>query len=261
MDWYFALSGLVVGLVVGMTGVGGGSLMTPLLIFLFGVPPATAVGTDLLYAAATKTWGAWNHLRLGNVHAALVRRLLAGSIPAAVLTLAAINVLDPPRESLEPFLLGCLGVALVATAAVLLVMPSLRGLASGSARLASLRALHRRLRAPLTVIAGAVVGVLVTLTSVGAGVLGTAALLFLYPGLPLAAIVGTELVHAVPLAALAGLGHVQLGHVDFVLLASLLSGSLPGVWLGARLGATLPERVTRMTLASILLTLGVRLVP
>lgn len=257
----YAVSGLVVGFVVGMTGVGGGSLMTPLLVFLFGVPVATAVGTDLLYAAITKTFGAWSHWRLGTVQWPIVRRMLAGSLPAALATLGAMHALAPAPEALEPLILGCLGAALVVTAAVLAGTPWLRRLAPPDYRLRRCHVLRGRAQAVLTVLAGVLVGVLVTLTSVGAGALGTAALLFLYPGLPLAAIVGTELLHAVPLAALAGLGHLQLGHLDLLLLANLLAGSLPGVWLGAKAGAALPEGFTRMALASLLLVLGLRLVP
>lgn len=256
IDLTTVLSGLVVGMLVGATGVGGGSLMTPLLVLLMGVPPATAVGTDLLYASVTKAGGAWAHGRRGNVDWKLAKLLCLGSLPAAVATLVLLNALSVDADRYNTIITKTLGVALVFTAAALLLKDRLHA-----------AALRRRVDSPNdevesripTIVTGVVLGVLVTASSVGAGALGVTALLFLYPGMVAVRIVGTDIAHAVPLTLVAGLGHASLGGVDWGLLGNLLCGSLPGVYIGSSLGRLMSERVLRFALASILLVVSARL--
>jgi uncharacterized protein len=255
VDLLYIASGFLVGAVVGVTGVGGGSLMTPLLVLLFGVSPVTAVGTDLLFAAITKTGGAWAHARRGGVDWTVVGRLAAGSVPAAALTLGALHFLVSDPTAIANVVSVGLGVALLLTAGALLFREPLRRWAARRGLAASPERTARR-----TVLTGAVLGVLVSVSSVGAGALGVTALFFLYPGLAAARIVGTDIAHAVPLTLVAGLGHAAAGVVDWALLASLLAGSLPGIWLGTRLGRALPERFLRGALATLLVLIGGKLV-
>jgi len=258
MDVIYTASGFLVGLIVGVTGVGGGSLMTPLLVLMFGVAPATAVGTDLLYASLTKSLGGWVHARRGTVDWRVVALLSLGSIPAALITVLLLKYLAPADETLHGLVTSVLSVALLLTALALLFKGQIRKLSrreDGAVHEMS----HRRLSVT-TVLTGVVVGVLVTISSVGAGVLGTVALLFLYPRMSTARIVGTDIVHAVPLTAVAGLGHVALGTVDFMLLGSLLLGSLPGIYIGSQLSSRVPESVMRPLLAFMLLLIGTRMV-
>jgi hypothetical protein len=257
MDFAQVVSGFFVGTVVGLTGVGGGALMTPLLVLLFGVAPATAVGTDLLFAAATKSGGAWVHARQGSVDWRLTGLLAAGSLPAAALTLALLALYVPGGLGAATGLIKAgLGIALLLTAAALLFRRRLQAWAQrrGAAALPAGR------RDALTVLVGAILGSLVSLTSVGAGALGVTALLFLYPGLAAVRIVGSDIAHAVPLTLLAGLGHWWLGSIDWSLLATLLVGSLPGIVLGSRLAPRLPERLLRPLLAGMLVLVGGKLI-
>lgn len=258
MDWVYTLSGFLVGLIVGITGVGGGSLMTPLLVLLFGVSPATAVGTDLLYASLTKTLGGWVHGRRGTVDWKVVGLLSLGSLPAAVITVLLLKYLALDKKTLGSLVTGVLSVALLLTAAALLFKTRIKQLAQRSD--GTVYGLHHRYLAAATVVTGIVVGTLVTISSVGAGVLGTVALMFLYPRMHTAKVVGTDIVHAVPLTAVAGFGHFALGTVDLVLLGSLLLGSLPGIYIGSHLSARMPEKVLRPVLATMLLVIGCRMV-
>jgi uncharacterized membrane protein YfcA len=250
------LSGFAVGLLVGLTGVGGGSLMTPLLVLLFGFKPATAVGTDLLYAAITKSGGSWVHHRHDNIDWAIAGRLALGSVPAAGLTLLLLAQLGVRGHGATGLISAVLGVALLLTAASLFFRQRLLDLA----RRRPASADFQQHIAPLTVLVGAVLGVLVTISSVGAGALGVTALTFLYPQLATRRIVGSDIAHAVPLTLVAGLGHWWLGTVDVVLLVSLLIGSLPGIALGAHFAARVPERALRSLLASVLLLVGSKLI-
>jgi uncharacterized membrane protein YfcA len=254
MDDSYSLAGFVVGAVVGLTGMGGGALMTSLLVLLFGVHPATAVGTDLLYAAVTKTAGTAVHARSGCVDWRIARRLAAGSLPAAALTLAALSQFDLRSPQLTQFVSVVLGAALLLTAVALLLRRKLLDWAQQSKV-----SLQDAATGRATVAVGAVLGVLVSISSVGAGALGVTALLFLYPRLAAVRIVGTDIAHAVPLTLAAGIGHWWLGSVDWALLASLLAGSLPGIWLGSRLAVKVPEGVLRPVLASMLVAIGARL--
>lgn len=262
MDFAYIFSGFAVGLLVGITGVGGGSLMTPLLVFLFGFQPAVAVGTDLLFAAITKTGGVWvHHDKHGSVDWKVVRLLAAGSLPFAIITIFVIRHLMSIGKEITGLITYSLGIALILTACALLVRSYLMrnserevendGISTGR---------FQQMQIPATIFTGAVLGVLVTLSSVGAGALGTIAILFLYPKMRTLRVVGTDLAHAIPLTAIAGMGHWALGNVNFVLLGSLLIGSLPGIWLGSHAGAKIPEKILRPILASILLLIGIKFV-
>lgn len=258
MDWGYTLSGLLVGILVGLTGVGGGSLMTPLLVFVFGIPPVKAVGTDLLFAAITKSGGVWIHSRLKTIEWRIVGLLAAGSVPASLLTTYGLQQIGVHNERLNTIITTALGFALILTSIALLFKDEFQQLGQ---RLSSQKlSAWKRWRGAITIAAGVVLGILVTLTSVGAGALGAAILFFLYPGLPTVRIVGTDIAHAVPLTAVAGLGHLHMGTVDFVLLGSLLLGSLPGIYLGSRLSHRVPEKVMRPILASMLMLIGVKFV-
>ena len=252
MDWLYTLSGFAVGAIVGLTGVGGGSLMTPLLVVFFGVAPVTAVGTDLLFAALTKTGGAWAHARRGNVTWSVVGWLAAGSVPASVFTLVLLHVFAPHPQRLSAIVSVALGIALILTAGALLFRERLRAWAFR-------RDVHGAMTTSRTIAVGAILGALVTISSVGAGALGVTALFFLYPGLAAARIVGTDIAHAVPLTLVAGLGHAAAGAVDWRLLAALLVGSLPGIWIGSALSRRIPERLLRTALAAMLVLIGGKL--
>lgn len=246
------ISGFAVGTIVGITGVGGGALMTPLLLLVFGIAPATAVGTDLLFAAITKSGGTWVHARQGTVDWRVVRLLAGGSLPAAALTLLVVHNLFPGGLDGTRRLIGVtLGVALLLTSLALIVRRRL---------LALRERIILREHAWATVATGALLGMLVSISSVGAGALGVTALLFLHPKLATPRSVGTDIAHAVPLALVAGLGHWWLGSIDWALLATLLAGSLPGIWLGSRLAPRIPERFLRTGLAGMLILIGGKLI-
>jgi uncharacterized membrane protein YfcA len=257
MDWVYTLSGFLVGLIVGITGVGGGSLMTPLLVLVFGISPATAVGTDLLYASLTKSLGGWVHGRRGSVDWKVAGLLGLGSLPAAVITIALLKYLALDEKTLSGIVTGALSVALLLTAAALLLKNQIKKIARRKD--GTVYELHHRYLPAATITTGVAVGVLVTISSVGAGVLGTVALLFLYPRMSAVKVVGTDIVHAVPLTAIAGMGHMALGTVDMVLLGSLLLGSLPGIYIGSHLSAKVPEKVLRPLLATMLLIIGAKM--
>ena len=259
-EFGFVFAGFFVGLIVGLTGVGGGSLMTPLLIFFFGIKPYLAVGTDLLFAAFTKAGGTVSLSRQRLVPWRVVLTLCAGSLPAAGLTLWVLHTVGPSSPEVQQVMKLTLGVALLLTAAATL-FKVLRGKQSPrnldtSQWDAATRARHWA----LPVLFGAVIGTLVTLTSVGAGAIGVTVLMLLYPQLPLARIVAADIAYAVPLTLVAGLGHASLGSVDWSLLGLLLAGSLPGIWLGARLVHKTPERVIRSILSLLLAWAGTKLV-
>jgi uncharacterized membrane protein YfcA len=259
VDIGYIISGLLVGLLVGVTGVGGGSLMTPLLVFLFGFQPAVAVGTDLLFAAITKTGGVFvHHGNHKSVEWRIVGLLAAGSLPAAVATLFMLNHFAKVGKETTGMITYTLGVALILTALALIFRTYVQKAGQSSEEHKPGRFHH--LQAPATVVVGLILGVLVTLSSVGAGALGTVALLFLYPRLPTLKVVGTDLAHAIPLTAIGGFGHWQLGHVDFTLLGSLLIGSLPGIWIGSHISAKIPEKVLRPVLAGVLMLIGFKFV-
>jgi uncharacterized membrane protein YfcA len=250
----YVLSGFAVGFLVGMTGVGGGSLMTPLLILLFHVHPTTAVGTDLLYASITKTGGSLVHALNRTIDWRIVTRLAAGSIPAALLTLLTLRLLKLDPAATSALITRVLGVALLGTAMALIFRRRL--LASYARRVG---VLSERQTFRFTVLTGVLLGVLVTLSSVGAGALGVTALILLYPELPVVKIAGSDIAHAVPLTLVAGLGHLLNGGIDVTVLESLLVGSLPGVLIASLFAPRLPDLALRLILAATLTVSGLRL--
>ena len=251
----YSIAGVAVGFLVGLTGVGGGSLMTPLLVLAFGFHPVTAVGTDLLYASATKTVGAAVHGFSGTVDWKVVRRLALGSVPATLVTLVALAYAGTTFEGTEHVVTVMLGVALIATAIAMAFRRQILVHYAGALETTSDRQIVR-----LTVMLGVVLGVLVSLSSVGAGALGMTALLILYPRLPTNRLVGSDIAHAVPLTLIAGMGHWAMGSVDLSLLASLLIGSVPGIIAGSLISARVPDGVTRVILAGTLAIVGGKLI-
>ena len=254
MDWIAIASGFGVGAIIGMTGVGGGSLMTPLLMGAFSLPAPVAIGTDLWFAAITKTSGAIAHQRHGHVDRRILLQLLAGSLPAALLTLGlmAATGLTKGWASALTFTLG---IALLLTAVTVAYKRAWHALG-----LRLERWLPERRKPALTVAAGAVLGVLVSLSSVGAGAIGATLILLMQPRLEARRLVGTDIAHAVPLTLVAGIGHASLGHVEWSLLAALLLGSIPGIWLGSQLVRSMPERLVRGLLCASLVTAGLRVI-
>ena len=255
IDPLYSLSGFAVGALVGMTGVGGGSLMTPLLILLFGIHPATAVGTDLLFASATKTVGTAVHGVSRTVDWQLVTRLAMGSVPTTALSLLLLSQLGTQSAAVTTLITSVLSIALFATAVVLLFRKRI------IARYSSyLTAMDPRKTFFMTVIVGGILGILVSISSVGAGAIGVTALILLYPHLPMARIVGSDIAHAVPLTLLAGMGHWFLGLTDLTLLSSLLVGSIPGIMIGSYAAPRMPDTALRYVLAGTLVVVGGRLV-
>ena len=250
----FAVSGLCVGILVGMTGVGGGSLMTPLLVLLFGLDPRSAVGTDLLYASLTKAAGSAVHGSAGTVDWRITGWLAVGSIPASLLTVGMLYLAGPTSMHLSTVITSVLGVALIVTAACVFARSLMLRLLAVIVPTAIFE--HRTIA---TVVVGALLGVLVSLSSVGAGAIGMTALVFLYPEQPIVRLVGSDIAHAVPLTLIAGLGHLLLGSIDPVILVSLLIGSIPGVAIGSRLASRVPDLVLRPILATTLAFAGIRL--
>lgn len=250
----YSISGFFVGVLVGFTGVGGGSLMTPLLVLLFGIVPATAVGTDLLYASITKCSGTLVHGLNKTIEWKIVRRLAAGSVPATAAALVLLNYLGAAKGGAHNLITTTLGFALILTAITLLfrkwllsyVAKFIDGISPAQTR-------------NLTVLLGVFLGVVVSISSVGAGAIGVTVLILLYPRLETVKIVGSDIAHAVPLTFIAGMGHWYLGSIDFPMLASLLVGSLPGIAIGSYFAAKVPDRVLRPILASTLMVVGARL--
>jgi uncharacterized membrane protein YfcA len=253
-DPLYVVSGFGVGLLVGLTGVGGGSLMTPLLILLFGVHPATAVGTDLLYSAATKTCGSAVHGHARSIHWPAVIRLASGSIPASVLTLVLLWHLDIEGERARSIVNLVLCFALFLAAASLIFRNAVV-----ERHRWRLEKLKPTTVASATVLTGAMLGVLVSISSVGAGAVGVTALVLLYPRLPMARIVGSDIAHAVPLTLAAGIGHWSMGAIDWRLMGVLLVGSLPGIVIGSYSAVRAPEVTLRLVLAATLIVVGGKL--
>jgi uncharacterized membrane protein YfcA len=254
IDPHYAIAGFLVGTLVGVTGVGGGSLMTPILIVLFGVSPTTAVGTDLLFAAATKTVGSLVHGFNRTIDWQVVRRLAIGSIPTTGFALMVLSWLNMKTGSANQIVTAVLTLALLLTAGALIGRNKILGIYAN--RIASL---NERSIARLTIAMGAMLGFLVTFSSVGAGAIGVTALVLLYPLLPMARIVGSDIAHAVPLTLIAGLGHGVMGSVDLHTLVLLLAGSLPGIFVGSSISTRIPDQALRYILAAVLIIVGSKL--
>ena len=250
----YSLAGFLVGALVGLTGVGGGSLMTPLLVILFGFHPATAVGTDLLYASVTKTVGTAVHGSRQTVDWHIVAGLACGSVPASILTLFVMSRLGTMGGHDALILNVLLGCALFLTAFAVFFRPwILKWAGPRFSGLPEARVSH------WTILLGGILGVLVSVTSVGAGALGTTALLILYPKLPVSRIAGSDIAHAVPLTLIAGTGHWLMGSVDFGLMGALLVGSIPGIIIGSIFSSRSSDTVLRPVLAITLLVVSIRL--
>jgi uncharacterized protein len=250
----YAVAGFAVGMLVGMTGVGGGSLMTPVLILLFGMPPAVAVGTDLLHAAVTKTAGSLVNGFNQTIDWRVVRRLATGSIPMTIVTMSALSALDINGPAARELINGVLTLALIVTAVTLLLRDRIVGRYAGR-----LDVLTPRQVAVLTVVVGGVLGTIVSISSVGAGAIGVICLVLLYPKLPTARIVGSDIAHAVPLTLAAGIGHWFLGSVDLQVFMILILGSVPGILVGSYAAARIPEFALRIVLAATLLVVATKL--
>ena len=250
----YSLAGFLVGMLVGLTGVGGGSLMTPLLVLLFGFHPSTAVGTDLLYASVTKSVGTAVHHKGQTVDWKIVGGLATGSVPAALVTLFVMSRVGATTAHSPLVLNLLLGCALLLTSFAVFFRPWIIRFAGLHLEAMDEARVRRR-----TIILGVILGVLVSITSVGAGALGTTALLILYPKLPVARIAGSDIAHAVPLTLIAGLGHWMMGTVDLTLMAALLAGSIPGIILGSILATRSSDAVLRPVLAITLMIVSLRL--
>ena len=259
-DFAFVFAGFFVGLVVGLTGVGGGSLMTPLLIFGFGIKPYLAIGTDLLFAATTKFGGSLGLARSRAIDWPVVALLSAGSIPAALTMIFVLHQIGPANPAVQSVMTTTLGAALLLTAAATLYK-AIKG--KSTPRQLDAGQLNEAIRPrhwSQPVLFGAAIGALVSLTSVGAGAIGVTVLMLLYPALPLPRIIAADIAYAVPLTLVAGLGHASIGSVDWTLLGTLLAGSLPGIWLGSRLVRSAPDRLIRSLLSLLLAYAGARLI-
>jgi len=256
----YIFAGFAVGLVIGLTGVGGGSLMTPILIFFFGFKPHLSIGTALLFAAFTKIGGSVRLARAGLIDWTIMLQLSAGSIPASLLTLYVLYRVGPASAQVQSLMTTTLGLALLLTAASILY----KAVRSKAVPVTVAHGQEVKAATPrhwsLPLLFGALIGALVTLTSVGAGSIGITVLLILYPLLPLPRVVGTDIAYAVPLTLVAGLGHASMGSVDWSLLVKLLAGSLPGIWLGTHLVHKTPERLIRSLLSVLLAYAGFKLI-
>lgn len=253
IDPLYVMSGILVGALVGFTGVGGGSLMTPILILLFGIHPTTAVGTDLLYASVTKTGGSFVHGYNRTIDWTVVGRLALGSVPATALTVFLLYVLNVNSAAAQASITRALGLALFLTAISLILRKPLMRYQETRGWELSPAAVSR-----LTTLCGAVLGVLVSLSSVGAGAIGVTFLVFLYPKMPAQRIVGSDIAHAVPLTLIAGLGHWLLGTIDLHILKSLLVGSIPAIIIASIVSARTSDTVLRVTLGIILIIVCMR---
>jgi uncharacterized protein len=259
-DFAFIFAGFLVGLIVGLTGVGGGSLMTPILIFGFGVKPYLAIGTDLLFAAFTKLGGTINLARSKTVDWRIVGLLCAGSIPAALTSIYVLHSVGTTDPAVQKLMTTTLGFALLLTALATLYKAIKGKTTPRNLSVVQLAQATQPRHWALPVLFGALIGAMVSITSVGAGAIGVTVLMLLYPALPLPRIVAADLAYAVPLTLVAGLGHASIGSVDWALLAKLLAGSLPGIWLGTQFSSKVPERALRSLLSFLLAYAGMKLI-
>jgi len=249
----YAISGFVIGALTGMTGTGGGALMTPMLIIVFGIEPIAAVGTDLLYASITMASGTAVHAYNRTVDWKIVGWMAAGSVPSTAITLLALYYLDIHGDATQTLVTKILGLALFLTAISLLFRKQLAQLYAEH-----VGSISRELARNLTILTGAILGVLVSISSVGAGAIGVTALILLYPEMRTLRIVGSGIAHSVPLTLIAGLGHWALGSIDWNLLGALLVGSIPGIILGSMLSRRIRETAVSMILSATLILICVK---
>ena len=252
----YIVSGFAVGLLVGMTGVGGGSLMTPLLTLLFGVPPSVAVGTDLAFASITKTAGTFTHRLRGTIRWDIVRQLCVGALPAAVLTTLALKQYGTLDQHIGQLIRYSIAGSVLLTVIALLFKTKMLAWITAKPS----RQLQGRSLATATIVSGAVLGTLVTVSSIGAGAIGATLLVMLYPRMSSAEVAGTDIAYAVPLTAIAAFGHWWLGSIDWALLSSLLIGSVPGITIGSWAARAVPERFLRGLLAATLTGVAAKLI-
>lgn len=253
-DFGFSAAGLVVGIAVGATGVGGGSLMTPILIMFYGISPALAVGTDLLFASISKAFGVVLHGRNGSLDWRIVRWMATGSVPATFLTLLFLHNF-PKGDQLDDIIKLTLAIAIIITATFALFQDQLmRLIKRGNG--GEIRELSERKQFQFTVLSGILVGTLVTISSVGAGVIGMMLLLLIYPKHAPIRLVGSDLAHAVIITGIAGIGHASLGTVNYSLLGYLLIGALPGIYIGSKIGFRLSEKLLKRVIAGLLIFIG-----
>ncbi|ATQ75554.1 hypothetical protein CR152_14255 [Massilia violaceinigra] len=256
MQLTYIISGFGVGLLVGMTGVGGGSLMTPLLTLLFGVSPSVAVGTDLAFASITKAAGTFTHRLRGTVRWDIVRHLCFGALPAAVATTLALKQFGALDKEIGQIIRYSIAGSVMLTVVALLFKGKMLAWVNAKPG----RQLQGRSLAAATIVSGAVLGVLVTVSSIGAGAIGATLLVMLYPRLSAAEVAGTDIAYAVPLTAIAAFGHWWLGSINWGLLAMLLIGSLPGITLGSWVAKSVPEGFLRALLATTLTLVAAKLI-
>jgi uncharacterized membrane protein YfcA len=252
----YILSGFGVGLLVGMTGVGGGSLMTPLLTLLFGVTPSVAVGTDLAFASLTKSAGTVTHRSRGNVRWDIVGRLCLGALPAALLATLALQYLGPLNAAIGQVIRYSIAVSVMLTVVAILFRTKLLDWVNRDPG----RQLQGRALSTATIASGALLGTLVTVSSIGAGAIGATLLVMLYPKMSPAEVAGTDIAYAVPLTAIAAAGHWWLGSIDWLLLVTLLVGSVPGITLGSWASKAVPEGILRGLLAMTLALVAFKLI-
>ena len=256
MTLSYVISGFAVGLLVGLTGVGGGSLMTPLLTLIFGINPAVAVGTDLAFASVTKTAGTFAHRFRNTVHWDIVKLLCLGALPAAVLAALALNYFGALDKHIGQIIRYSIAFSVMLTVIAIILRSRMQAWIARHPE----RQLQGRKLATATIISGVVLGTLVTISSIGAGAIGATLLVLLYPRLSPAEIAGTDIAYAVPLTAIAALGHWWLGSINWELLAMLLIGSVPGITIGSLAARSVPEKFLRGLLATTLTGVAAKLV-
>lgn len=256
MTLTYIISGFAVGTLVGLTGVGGGSLMTPLLTLIFGVSPTVAVGTDLAFASITKAAGTFTHRLRGSVEWHVVRLLCYGAVPAAILATLGLKYFGGLSKEIGQIIRYSIACSVLLTVVALLFKSKMLAWLNAHPE----KQLQGNKLAAATIFAGLVLGVLVTISSIGAGAIGATLLVMLYPRMPSAHIAGTDIAYAVPLTAIAAIGHWWLGSINWELLGSLLVGSLPGITLGSMAAKAVPEKFLRGLLATTLTLVAAKLV-
>ncbi len=260
MELIHIFAGALVGLIIGLTGVGGGSLMTPILVLGFGIAPTIAVGTDLLYAALTKCSGVFFHHKNKTVDWKVVFLLGGGSVPSSIATIFILQYAKKTGFNYDDIVIVTLGIMLVLTSFIIFIKSKLLAFIHSNHGDSFFVNFVRNNRPFITVLCGCLLGCVVTISSVGAGAIGSAFLFLLYPRKSAIQIVGTDIAHAVPLTAIAGLGHLHFGSVDFNLLIGLLTGGVPAIYLGSLVGKKLPDSVLRPLIALFLLAMGIKLI-